>query len=952
MSYNANKPENALIRAKELVKIHQIPSALSLLYEVLIARKYKTWSLTYEQIALYYLDLCIEGKKSREVKDGLHQYRNLTQSSAPGSLEKVIGYLVGRAEQLVADAKAASPAETSDVTDLENSATPESILMSTMTSSHTSEVVQRETVLPALKFLWEVYRSVLDILKTHSRLASVYHATASAAFKFCSSNSRKTEFRRLCDMLRSHLSNLHKFGATAALREQNANKLKGWDGWTYESIEMHLNTRFEQLSVAGEMEQYSEGFRTVENIYEIMQLSRKQPRSKIMATYYEKLTNIFWVSGNHLFHSYAWYKYFVLCRDHNKSMTSETLTLLATNVLLSAMCIPSGRVGKKGDIVNTEAEEKRKEKDGRMANLLGFSSDPTRAALLSELENKGIIELCTEESRELYKILEKRGNPLTLVGSCLPLIQNIEEKFKPRIRTVVVTKLLKGLGAVYSTITIEGLMSLCEGLEMSFSGIEEILYEAVTEGLIKVRVDHRGGCLKFGAGGMESERLKGQLVMLAKALTNIVEEKINDDLDVEGLVEDRARFFAQVKAGLDDENAKCLERKTTIEKRKEEWERAKQAEEAKKEAERVADLAQKKKEAEERVKQEARNREKEKQIKIFNEMENTKKKALLAKLGKKLADYGAEASLAELDADALAREHMSLIQKKKDDTESKTKEGAKRLDYVTRAIRIEELPLREKQRQENDERLKKEHENGMEKQLKAEKQKWTKQSEKKKIFEAIGVFKYMPDFEAKIMAERKKVHEDDCKKAEEDAKNAAMDAKIERAKLARDDAIRQARDEEERKEREAKERKAAEAEQALRKKQEAEQAEKDSWITAGPTKTRGGGGGSSLPPPPSSGGGGMGAYRPPTTSSSGGGMGAYRPPGASQGGGAYMPPSARGSASGSGYPGASSNKYEPPSSRNQGGDQDDKFSRAFSSSRGSQGGGGGGGGGGGERRNW
>lgn len=45
-------------------------------------------------------------------------------------------------------------------------------------------------------------------------------------------------------------------------------------------------------------------------------------------------------------------------------------------------------------------------------------------------------------------------------------------------------------------------------------------------GLIKVRVDHRGGCLKFGAGGMESERLKGQLVMLAKALTNIVEEKV------------------------------------------------------------------------------------------------------------------------------------------------------------------------------------------------------------------------------------------------------------------------------------------------------------------------------------------------------------------------------------------------------------------------------------------
>ncbi|GMH84152.1 hypothetical protein TrST_g12292 [Triparma strigata] len=944
MSYNANKPENALIRAKELVKIHQIPSALSLLYEVLIARKYKTWSLTYENIMVYYLDLCIEGKKSREVKDGLHQYRNLTQTSAPGSLEKVINYLIKRAETMVDDAKALSPTstESTEVGDLEAQATPESILMSTMNSDHTSEVVQRLTVLPALKFLWEVYRSVLDILKTHSRLALVYHSTASAAFKFCATNSRKTEFRRLCDMLRSHLSNLHKFGATAAMREQNANKLKGWDGWTHESIEMHLNTRFEQLSVAGTMEQYSEGFRTVENIYEIMQLSRRQPRSKILATYYEKLTHIFWVSQNHLFHSYASYKYFVLCRDHNKSMTESTLTTLATNVLLSAMCIPSGRVGKKGDIDNTAEEDQRKEKDQRMANLLGFSSDPTREALLMELENKGIIGLCTEESRELYKILEKRGNPLTLVGNCLPLISGIDSKFRPRIRTVVVTKLLKGLGKVYSTITIDGLMKLCKGLEMSFAGVEEILYEAVSEGLIKVRVDHRGGCLKFGQGGMESERLKSQLVTLAKALTNIVEEKRNEDLDLEGLVEDRARFFAQVKAGLDEENAQCLERKAEIERRKEEWERDLQKKEAEAEAKRVADNEKKKKEAEDRVKQEARNREKEKQIKIFNEMENTKKKAILAKLGKKLSDYGADTSLKDLNADDLAREHMDLVQKEKDDTESKTKDAAKRLDYVTRAIRIEELPIREKQRQEQEEKLKKEHENGMEKQLKAEKQKWTKQSEKKKIFDAIGVFKYMPDFEAKIMAERRKVHEADCKKAEEDARNAAMEAKIERAKLARDDAIRQARDEEERREREEKERKAAEAADALRRKQEAEQAEKDSWITAGPSKTRGGGG-SSLPPPPSSGGGG--AYVPPSARG-GGGMGAYRPPGAGGGAGAYMPPSARGA---SGYT-PSSNKYEPPGARGQGGDPDDKFSRAFS--RSSREGEQGGAGGEGARRNW
>jgi translation initiation factor 3 subunit A len=49
---------------------------------------------------------------------------------------------------------------------------------------------------------------------------------------------------------------------------------------------------------------YTEGFRTVEDIYNILQISRARrkipgvnippPKAKVMAAYYEKLTNLFW----------------------------------------------------------------------------------------------------------------------------------------------------------------------------------------------------------------------------------------------------------------------------------------------------------------------------------------------------------------------------------------------------------------------------------------------------------------------------------------------------------------------------------------------------------------------------------------------------------------------------------------------------------------------------------
>jgi translation initiation factor 3 subunit A len=62
--------------------------------------------------------------------------------------------------------------------------------------------------LPAIKFLWEIYRAVLDILKSNSKLERLYHACAVSALRFCGEYKRRVEFRRLCDMMRMHLGTI------------------------------------------------------------------------------------------------------------------------------------------------------------------------------------------------------------------------------------------------------------------------------------------------------------------------------------------------------------------------------------------------------------------------------------------------------------------------------------------------------------------------------------------------------------------------------------------------------------------------------------------------------------------------------------------------------------------------------------------------------------------------
>jgi translation initiation factor 3 subunit A len=211
------KPELALRRAQELREIRQEDAALALLHEVLSNRRNRTWSPAYEQIMITYLDLCLDLHKSREAKDGLHQYRNLSQSQAPGSLEKVIRYLMEQAERKCDEAQKYAmelESRTAEEDDEEEgfAASPQAILLSTMSTDPAKSQRDSTVLLPSLKFLWETYRAILDILRSNSKLEFVYHAAAQNALQFCQTYKRRMEFRHLCDMLRLHLGNLRQYG--------------------------------------------------------------------------------------------------------------------------------------------------------------------------------------------------------------------------------------------------------------------------------------------------------------------------------------------------------------------------------------------------------------------------------------------------------------------------------------------------------------------------------------------------------------------------------------------------------------------------------------------------------------------------------------------------------------------------------------------------------------------
>lgn len=99
---------------------------------------------------------------------------------------------------------------------------------------------------------------------------------------------------------------------------------------------------------------------------------KRTPKPQMMAVYYAKLTQIYWVADSHLYHAYAWYKLYNLQKSYNKNLAAKDLQLMASSVVLATLAVPP--YDRKHGAHHFELEME-KDRNVRMANILGFNLD-------------------------------------------------------------------------------------------------------------------------------------------------------------------------------------------------------------------------------------------------------------------------------------------------------------------------------------------------------------------------------------------------------------------------------------------------------------------------------------------------------------------------------------------------------------------------------------------------
>ena len=484
------RPENALKRAEDLISVGESQAALQSLFDFFTARRIR-WAepANVEPVVFRFLELGVDLKKGRTLRDGLHQYKKLVQGSPEGlaSVSAASRKFIDVVEKKIASeqAKEDKKAEEEEDDDLEGGITPDNLLISAFEEDQSVAGFNHEALTSWMRFTWEAYRSVLDLLRNNSQLEITYSGVVNRTMMFCLKHNRKNEFKRLADMLRQHLD--------AANYQQSKSGTNIVDLSDKETLQRYLDQRFHLVNCSVQLELWHEAYRSIEDVFHLMKLSTAPPKASTLARYYQNIAKVFFVSGDSLLHTVALNKFYNLFLN-NPNATPEQFQEYTSTIFLSVLAV-------KLDDLPTVGYNR----SFRLYRLLGLEGKPNRKETMDALLQEDFFKYVDEDVKALYTAMEVEFSAVSIKEQLKQLLPKLSPKsyfsqYIPAIRDVIVRRIIVEASAKNTSMKladIYSLVSLPEPFELSNWNIEKALLEAAVEDYVSFTIDHAAGEIVF-----------------------------------------------------------------------------------------------------------------------------------------------------------------------------------------------------------------------------------------------------------------------------------------------------------------------------------------------------------------------------------------------------------------------------------------------------------------------
>lgn len=381
-----------------------------------------------------------------------------------------------------------------------------------------------------------------------------------------------------------------------------------------------------------------------------------------------------------------------------------------------------------------ETEETLNEKQKRLTSLLSLQQVPTRASLIRDMIKQGVLHFVHPELKDMYEWLEVEFNPLHLSSKMEEGIKFVEKlaqpeysQYMPALRDVTVVRLLQQVSQVYQTIELKRFISLAP--PMDEHRLEKIIVNAARNNDVQVHIEHKSQALTFGTDlnlstarssatdassktnilqKMPNEQIRHQLISISRALfscMDVVNDKGNKERN------DKLRREIASTYGRDEpiQRKEILKRREIIERYKEDKE--KEHKDKMRQAELVTKTKQAEREEEDKTRREADQKRRQAEAALEKEKEEHRFAMKMAidklresEIGRKIIEVIGEEELYKYDPNSINSLHIDAVIKHSREQKEKLKVQYKKVDYLIRAQHEAEVPLLQKQAEDENNR--------------------------------------------------------------------------------------------------------------------------------------------------------------------------------------------------------------------------------------------------------
>mmetsp|Transcript_26161 Transcript_26161/g.32706 ORF Transcript_26161/g.32706 Transcript_26161/m.32706 type:complete len:455 (+) Transcript_26161:453-1817(+) len=437
-------------------------------------------------------------------------------------------------------------------------ATPEELLL--LANCELDEIIDKNRLIPKIDFHTQISKIILDTLRQNSKLLHVYNQVATNLFNFCQKFNSQREYKRLADTLHNHFQQLVKAkkNPDQFVNNKIPYPVKLDDP---ECQKFLLELRKTQIEFAIRMEQWTDAYRTSEIIFTLINKQEKKVVRSHLQTFFTQLSNIFFNSGNYLFHSYA------LMNQHSIIMKNTTVSdgskaTLSGELVFSALSATLNNRLSNFERLSTNylPKEVRKEFENsstvtseilKVAQMLQIKGMPSHASLIQQIFIKNIHNVEGNPNvATLYKLVEFEESPFKIsqLGSealrkACEVMPNLS-KYAPFIEKTLAIRILQKCKNFFTNVKFASLSKM-----MSFFGdwdkIEGLLYECNRLGLVMTIADHSKQVITFDQAAQVHENLVSFGNKLRKVFAQVQETRTPD--------RERIRIFEKIKGELDEE---------------------------------------------------------------------------------------------------------------------------------------------------------------------------------------------------------------------------------------------------------------------------------------------------------------------------------------------------------------------------------------------------------------